>query len=805
MSNLNSAVTKLSATSDTSLQALADDIRLQRAQEIESFVCAQTSADQRAKFVAELKLDAALRLATSDVRAQVPSNLIHVSENASKLFRDGNSFFRSGNMFFPGDPYIAGIENRPDIRGQRNDAYNEAILHFESLIAAGELEDLAIENIDRVNSNIIAGNQAHSKFGASSDLSSIAGMLYATTVRGQPDVLHRLNPQELQVGSPDFSSVNHESPIADRAEALVYNLHNCIDRSDEYTDAKTAAILPEEFASLNELISTQPAAREVFLKFFEAPFSWPNSRNERDAKLVAYRVLSDYASTHNDAEVCDRMTQKMDQLIDQLTQEEMHDTVKYYIRDVLDLFAAKANQSDMFWEKLKPLLAHRLENDIFGQKLDSKTSVSNGDLLDSLDAAPLRVSGDPEVKTWILRAANFRAPADQTESNYRISSAVESIHRAAIWISRHLSVQIYAPLCFEAIFRKGLGNAADLARAVLAKTPLENLQEVRLDGRAFRRAALTTFRPSKFTREYYPQEYESQAKDILRDLKLLKEDMSVFDLLSASMVLRADGRLKAAGSYVSRDNELALFKKLGEERLQQEVIGLFDREDVGQSDISSLLESAKKESWKWLAPSIARYQAEGKLRWNEEREALDFLRAFGDFETVVTDATIVAVNSGKRKVDVQLINFVSSNFSDIRANKIYENVIADPEHFGNDTKEAVLQAIKQPGVAKHASELLLGLIVQTAKGNAREHREETEQVRDAINGFLSIKQHGVAQATINYNLLRKVIADEQIQDPRSAGVKIANEEMRKFSEEKRNLKNDNKYISALKKLLGKKD
>lgn len=144
----------LTAINEESSKTHSDQLVID-ASMIDAFVRGKMNKSDRALFARRLKNNQTLRNKVQEHRMTLAKNKISISSQARDLLNKGLKSFRKGNDLFPGDPYIMGNEKRPSNIANRERFYREAIAFFEQLIELGELEDIAHENIFRINENIV--------------------------------------------------------------------------------------------------------------------------------------------------------------------------------------------------------------------------------------------------------------------------------------------------------------------------------------------------------------------------------------------------------------------------------------------------------------------------------------------------------------------------------------------------------------------------------------------------------------------------------------------------------------------------
>jgi hypothetical protein len=339
--------------------------------QIESYLRNEMTADQRREFVERLRSDPKLRLATIQQRAYLEADEIPTSAKASDLFNKAFHQFIEGNMVFPGDPYISGMENRPDIGPERRRKYQKAIQYLEQLIILGEMEDLAFENISRLNHNLISGEAAAKRYPGYSELGSVEGMLSAVMggAGDRESVEGRMQP----VSAPRSIVQAHVS-VADRlasstgsqsARKIVLNLWEIVPEDWYYAPHKMKEPLLQEERLLTR-IQEDPGFLQELNRFVQEEVRTADASKETRARFAAARLLVAHYRKTGDMAVLSPVIGRLQSLLRLNRDRSLVETSDRLLKGLFVLLVIQSDQDDAVWNMVRPILFKEWDAKIYG-------------------------------------------------------------------------------------------------------------------------------------------------------------------------------------------------------------------------------------------------------------------------------------------------------------------------------------------------------------------------------------------------------------------------------------------------------
>lgn len=397
---------------------------------IHQFITAKLKGHERTAFVERLKGDRTLRLAVIQAREASEPDQVTVSERAVTQLDMILGRIWEGNRLFPGDPYVAGIENRFNLVQRREGYFGEAIELAEELIKFGELEDLALENSYIAQQNLATARAKASKYGHSTPLSEINGVLAAFSRTHKPNLKDRLEPVYLRLRKAaalpverlvglDYSDPNNIGIFL----ASLRTLHpdNVYFVPRRYADEFAQKFQAED---LYQTVAKNEKLREALARFVKQPLSGSNIKDQVHGRVVAAHLLLEYFAVTREME---SLTPVMDAFTALFRTTEKTEYSANYETGLLCFLVSHSRAFDEVWQGIKGPLLEAIAQGRYGPT----TSFRKYGYIEVLALLQGRIAQDLELKKAVKKLAVSRKPALRAKS----SAAV-----------RHLGVEEAVPL-----------------------------------------------------------------------------------------------------------------------------------------------------------------------------------------------------------------------------------------------------------------------------------------------------------------------------------------------------------------------
>jgi len=390
-------------------------------QQIDAYLRGTLPTELRPAFLSKLKQDQVFRLNVILARQGIEATAMPISEQAAILVSKAVAALSSGNSLFPGNPYIAGIENRPDIRGSREQSYLRTIELCNQLLDLGELEDLALENRYRAECNIPAGVKAQSYYGPSSRESSFFGAMAAVdglkTKKDQAPhwydpvnlLAKEVQPTNLAtaMGSGKWAKVEIKSVLQSLPEQFPdLARRGYIWESSIVEDLPS----PEVQSNLMKMMKSAPEVVEQFKTYLDSPITGAKPQREVAGRAVAAKLLIAHHLAEGDPEALTAVVDLTQNLLSRNSDQTITEHTATLLQTLLELTAHAANRHESVWDTLKPVLIDALENRNYG--FDPKLRhFGEFGFIETLRHLEQRVGTDEDLHREVLTlAASKRAP-----------------------------------------------------------------------------------------------------------------------------------------------------------------------------------------------------------------------------------------------------------------------------------------------------------------------------------------------------------------------------------------------------------
>lgn len=396
-----------------------EKLRLERQEEIDSFVRGKMTRGKRRAFVNELKNNQLLRSLVRQHRANLPETEVRISEKTHGLLSEAFSMFHSGNLLFPGSDYSAGNERRPSNSSQREDFYRRAIESFNQLIQIGELEDIAFENIWRIKKNRVNAYRelrhfepydewraigiAFANFGKP-QRESVEGRLEPLGVSFQRDTTPR--EELLRLNFDDTANVRRL--IARLGEFYPNTLRHLV----EFPEPQNAAKTLRNEADLRRIVDENPLVIRALEQFVQLPITTLDWKREVGGKLVAASLVLHHYERTGEIKSLNTVTMYFENLLAKNRKKlfknhlrnipvclrdglyDLLDTMhlpwallrllvptpysylksgtsegfqrEFFMEGLLNLLLARSDSSDLIWQRVRYLIFRELDAGRFG-------------------------------------------------------------------------------------------------------------------------------------------------------------------------------------------------------------------------------------------------------------------------------------------------------------------------------------------------------------------------------------------------------------------------------------------------------
>jgi|GEM_PF-2201641 len=434
---------------------------------IEKFLKAEMSSEERLAFVIRLQSDDALREATINWRARLDVEEMPASEKASDLFRSASHAFIGGNHIFPGDPYISGMENRRDIGPQRHQHYTYALENCHQLLAMHEMEDLAIENIRRLEHNLKSGDEAAKMYGPSSDGSAVRGMLVTVARRSLgASLTTRLAPAYAPPRNRSAEPSLQELltlPVNDRQRRkLLFRLWEAVPDDWYYMPEKMTLPLQEEERLIQQL-DRDPELIPALMDFARTNVQYSDPTHETHAKFAAIRLLMGRYQQTRDSQYLDPIMTRLLNLLVENRQEALTEYGKDMLRGLYTYLLLLSDTDDTLWQKMRSIVFKEWDGKIYslGSQKQDHIIMSLGSMffIQKIDVMPHRLKNDPLLIKKIQKLA------------LRKDNAIYGV----VWLSRYLASEHSYPLLQKNLHRLN-SDSKRWAGWTLSALPADYLQ-----------------------------------------------------------------------------------------------------------------------------------------------------------------------------------------------------------------------------------------------------------------------------------------------------------------------------------------
>lgn len=601
----------------------------QRREEISRFVTGALSGEERQRFVDEMKSDRALRLAVMEVRRSVPENLIPLSGNAVQLIEEMIQGIRQGNMLFPGNPFIAGLENRPDIGPSREENYRKTEAAAEKLLELQEVEDLALENRIRVFNNIASGREAQRRFPGYSNIGNIEGM-FASSAADPADYSRpagAMLPAEFKCAPTDLSKSSLTGPSLAHAKAIAQFDSLCGDRENNWRYQLFGRIEFNSISRRDELINSLETDVD-FLAAVNRSITEPIKGTPEPAiqilrKLVAINLLCCAAENTNDERFLTAPFCALESLTTSARTGTFLENEKRLLDGCVSQLTLAAQTNAQVWNALSPILARELSA-AYQDSLptDSKKRFPPTLYLRALEHLGDKMSQDEQLFNTVTL---FLEPPEKLlkGGSYDLKeSLVDAALRAIARAKKPEAIEIL----LQGLVHPDLMYSTECAR-LLVKTDMDltdfNIQK------AFAMMEVDSGAVEKRFEYYRDTEIKQKA---LAEMKVINERLRTIATFEELAVVALDSlvKLRHQIGFSNIEWNLELINKFNPSRMEEELGKFLECSQVLSDDLSAIAHFCSHHKTKKISGQLvdAYLKAKGDLFLRGE-SYVEFLKEFG--------------------------------------------------------------------------------------------------------------------------------------------------------------------------------
>jgi hypothetical protein len=364
----------------------------------------------RGTFVKGLSIDELEELIIR--RLQTPAVAIRpVSSAALALLAKMGLDIRQGNMYFPGNSYIRGLENRPDIGPTRDCFYENARKSGLALLELGEIEDLATYNIYVANQNQKNARIAARKFGPSNFKTAFCGTISALH-QGPNSPPECLDPQMRLSSAPpelfDLTVVNWDTVTIYQILCGLPKLCPGLERGDISADKVVGPLLFADVESqLHAYLNKNHALREALNSVISTNLDGADIERSIATVIVASKILIEANVRAVISGLPPSVLHRYQELMERNRLKEQ--PLDVYEGKLLECFhvlvTARADSDDETWNSVWPMLQVSFEDGIFGPVTTEEYKKYR--FIERIAALPSRLCTDVSLINYISSIGSY--------------------------------------------------------------------------------------------------------------------------------------------------------------------------------------------------------------------------------------------------------------------------------------------------------------------------------------------------------------------------------------------------------------